>query len=154
MAEPKVWVFFYGSFINLNVLRGAGLVPDRVEVARLGGFDIVIGPLANLVRSDQHSVYGILVTATHAELGRLYDYARDKLGGTYLAEAVLVETGGTWRAALCYIAPEMEPSPPSSDYIDRHGFPAWYLARRDDWSAPLQCLKEKRGATRAANEET
>jgi hypothetical protein len=136
MAEPKVWVFFYGSFINLDVLRGAGLVPDRVEVARLGGFDIVIRPLANLVRSDQHSVYGILVTATHSELGRLYDYARDKLGGTYLPEAVLVETNGTWRPALCYISPQMEPGMSSNDYIDRivvparqHGFPAWYLAR-------------------------
>src|SRR5262249_60689008 len=81
MTEPKVCVFFYGSFINLDVLRGAGLVPGRVEVARLGGFDIVIRPLANLVRSVPHSVYGILATATHAELGRLYDYARDKLGG-------------------------------------------------------------------------
>ena len=66
MTEPKVWVFFYGSFINLDVLREAGLVPDRVEVARLGGFDIVIRPLANLIRSDQHSVYGILVTANLA----------------------------------------------------------------------------------------
>ncbi len=136
MAEPRVWVFFYGSFINPDVLRGAGLVPDRVEVARLGGFDIVIRPLANLVRSDQHSVYGILVTATHAELGRLYDYARDKLGGSYLPEAVLAETNGTGRPALCYIAPERGPGTASNDYIDRivvparrHGFPAWYLAR-------------------------
>jgi hypothetical protein len=140
MAEPKVWVFFYGSFINLEVLRGAGLVPDRVEVARLGGFDIVIGPLANLIRSDQHSVYGILVTATHAELGRLYDYARDQLGGTYLPEAVLAETSGAWRPALCYIAPPMEPRPPANDYLDRivvparqHGFPAWYLARLEEF---------------------
>jgi hypothetical protein len=135
MAEPKVWVFFYGSFINPDVLRGAGLVPDRVEVARLAGCDIVIRPLANLVRSEQHSVYGILVAATHAELGRLYDYARDTLGGTYLPEAVLAETAGAWRPALCYIAPHLEPGTPSNDYIDRivtparqHGFPAWYVA--------------------------
>jgi hypothetical protein len=136
MSEPKVWVFFYGSFINLDVLRGAGLVPERVEVARLSGFDIVIRPLANLIRSEQVSVYGILVTATHAELGRLYDYARDQLGGLYLPEAVLVETSGGWRAALCYLAPQLEPRTPANDYLDRigvaarqHGFPAWYLAR-------------------------
>ena len=136
MTELKVWVLFYGSFINLDVLRGTGLAPDRVEVARLGGFDIVVRPLANLIRSDQHSVYGILAKATHAELGRLYDYARDTLGGTYLPEAVLAETAGAWRPALCYIAPHMEPGAPSNDYIDRiviparqHGFPAWYLAR-------------------------
>jgi hypothetical protein len=27
MAKPKVWVFFYGSFINLDVLRGRALSP-------------------------------------------------------------------------------------------------------------------------------
>jgi hypothetical protein len=26
MAEPKVWVFFYGSYINFGVLREVGLV--------------------------------------------------------------------------------------------------------------------------------
>src|SRR5262249_17712645 len=136
MTEPKVWVFFYGSFINLDVLRGAGLVPDRVEVARLSGFDIAIRPLANLIRSDQDSVYGILVAASHAELGRLYDYARDQLGGLYLPEAVLAETSGAWRPALCYLAPQLEPRTAANDYLDRivvaarqHGFPAWYLAR-------------------------
>jgi hypothetical protein len=36
MDEPKVWVFFYGSFINRQVLARGGLVPDRVEVARSG----------------------------------------------------------------------------------------------------------------------
>jgi hypothetical protein len=69
-------------------------------------------------------------------LGRLYDYARDKLGGTYLPEAVLAETTGGWRPAQYYIAPQMEPGTPSNDYIDRivipakqHGFQAWYLGR-------------------------
>jgi hypothetical protein len=27
MAEPTVWTFFYGSFINLDVLNRAGYVP-------------------------------------------------------------------------------------------------------------------------------
>jgi hypothetical protein len=83
MTAPRVWTFFYGSFINLEVLAAQGLVPERHEVARLSGFDIQIRPLANLVRAEQHCVYGILATATHGQLGRLYDYARDGLGGTY-----------------------------------------------------------------------
>jgi hypothetical protein len=40
MAEPKVWVFFYGSYMNLEVLREVDLVPQRWEIGRLGGFDI------------------------------------------------------------------------------------------------------------------
>jgi hypothetical protein len=134
---PKVWTFFYGSFINLEILRGIGFTPGRHEVARLGGFDIRIRPLANLIRSGQHSVYGIVAPATHDELRLLYDHARDSLGGTYLPEPVLVELlDGGWRAALCYIDPEPDDRPASDDYIDRivrpvkdYGFPDWYIAR-------------------------
>ena len=137
MAEPEVWTLFYGSFINLEVLKTVDYVPARYEVAKLAGFDIRINPLANLVRAEQHCVYGIVATATHDELRRLYDYARDGLGGTYLPEPVLVETrDGKLRPALCYIAPAMEPRPPTNDYIDRivgparvYGFPDWYVAR-------------------------
>lgn len=56
-------VFFYGSFINRDVLAASGLIPERVEVARLWGFDISIQPLANLVRSDECCVYGIVCEA-------------------------------------------------------------------------------------------
>jgi hypothetical protein len=141
MMEPTAWTFFYGSFINLEVLKHVDLVPERYEVARLNGFDIRIQPLANLVRSGQHCVYGIVAPATHAELDRLYAYARDGLGGTYLPEAVLVETmDGTWRPALCYIAPTMEAKPASNDYIDRivgpareYGFPDWYISRLESF---------------------
>lgn len=68
MSDPKVVTFFYGSYMNPTVLREVDLIPDRVDVARLPGFDIEIHPLANLIASDQHTVYGILATATHAEL--------------------------------------------------------------------------------------
>src|SRR6266568_7937317 len=88
MAESKVWTFFYGSYINMNVLREVNYYPEKWEVARLPGFDICIRPRANLMRSEQHSVYGILATGTHAELGRLYAHAKDVLGETYLPEAV------------------------------------------------------------------
>src|SRR5262249_57809154 len=92
MAGPQVWVFFYGSYMNRGVLREVGLEPQRWEAARLDGFDIQVRPRANLVRSDRHSVYGVLATATHAELARLYAHARDVLGEAYLPEAVLAGT--------------------------------------------------------------
>jgi hypothetical protein len=138
MAEPKVWTYFYGSFINLDVLQQAGFIPERFEVARLNGFDIRIEPLANLVRSDQHCVYGIVAPTTHEELRRLYS---QEWVGTYLPEPVLVETlDGKWRAAFCYLAPSPAPRPASDDYIDRivtparqHGFPEWYIARLESF---------------------
>jgi len=133
-TAPKVAVFFYGSFINLEVLAKSDLRPDEVEVARLPGFDLRIQPLANIVRSDRHVVYGIVCEATHAELTRIY--GQDWVG-TYLPEAVLVETdGGRWIPALCYIDPSPKPAPAALDYIERiagparaFGFPDWYVER-------------------------
>ena len=138
MAEATVWTFFYGSNINPKVLKKVDYVPSQVEVARLHGFDIQIRPLANLVRSDRHCVYGILATGTHKELDRLYGrYVRDELGAVYLPEAVLCEKlDGTFMPALCYIAPETEPAPATDEYLDRIivparelGFPDWYIER-------------------------
>jgi len=117
---PTVWTFCYGSYMNFNVLKEVNLVPQEWEVGRLYGFDIVIRPRANLIRSPRHFVYGILATATHEELTRLYAHARDVMGETYLPEAVLVETlDGKWRPSLCYIAPAMQPRPAANDSIDR-----------------------------------
>ena len=138
MSGQRVRVFFYGSFINRKVLAEVDMVPDRVEVGRLSGFDIRIQPLANLVRSDRHCVYGLVCESTHEDLGRLY--GQDWVG-TYLPEAVLVETSaGRLLPALCYIAPVGEPSQATSAYIERitvpareYGFPRWYLQRLDSF---------------------
>lgn len=141
MAESRLWVFFYGSYMNPEVLKEVGIAPYEWEVAKVYGYDIVIQPRANLLRSDRECVYGILTTATHAELERLYNHAQGLLGETYLPEAVLAETmSGAWRPALCYLAPSMEAKPAASDYVERilkpareHSFPKWYIERLESF---------------------
>ena len=125
-TDPEVWTFFYGSYINLDVLRDVDYAPRRYETAWLPGFDITIRPLANLLRCEQRTVYGIVATGTHAELARLYDHAENVLGGRYLPEAVLVATD----------------RPAAGDYVDRiiepgkkHGFPRWYIDRLESFKA-------------------
>ena len=112
-------------------------MPERHEAARLDGFDIRIAPRANLVRSDAHVVWGMLATATHRELARLYAHAHDVLGEIYLPEAVLARTAaGDHRPALCYICPEMGPRQAEAAYVERIvaaarklGLPDAYVAR-------------------------
>ena len=141
MDDPRVLTFFYGSFINTAVLSEVELVPEHIEVARLPGYDITIRPLANLVPSDRHTVYGILATATHAELERLYFHAREVLGGVYLPHPVLAQDGaGRAQPALCYIAPSLPPAPAKAEYLARivgparsYGFPAWYVERLESF---------------------
>src|SRR5579862_2318640 len=107
----KVWVFFYGSYMNFDVLREVDYVPEESFVARLSGYDIAIRPRANLIRSDERLVYGVAATATHDELDRLYtEHALGKLGERYRPQAVLVETlVGTFMPALTYICSDMVP---------------------------------------------
>jgi hypothetical protein len=136
-SQPLVWVFFYGTFINADVCATADAQLRDVELAQLHGFDIQIGPLANLVRSEQHSVYGIIARMNHEELGRLYTMG---WVGTYLPEAVLVKADRRWVPAMTYIKPEMARAPAANDYIDRianpgraYGFPEWYLQRLESF---------------------
>ncbi len=138
MTMPRVRVFFYGSFIKKEVLAESGVIPDNVELGRVWGFDIRIQPLADLVRSDRHCVYGIVCEITHADLDKLYG---QEWVGSYLPEAVLVETDqGRLLPALCYIAPPRSVEPARDDYIDRivgpareYGFPEWYIQRLESY---------------------
>jgi hypothetical protein len=141
MSDPEVSVFFYGSYMNRAVLAEVGLAPRRFEVASLPGFEIVVAPRANLLRAPGQLVIGVLATATHVELARLYAHAKDVLGEVYLPEAVLVRTrDGAYEPALCYIAPRMTERTPDPAYLERIlaparelGFPAWYLARLESF---------------------
>ena len=141
MKESKVWVFFYGSYMDLNILKDFDVLPEQSEVARVNGYEIVIQPRANMIRSDRACVYGVLMTVTHAELDRLYVRIQNDFGETYLPEPVLAETlSGTWRPALCYIAPSMEARAAANDYVERivkparelH-FPTWYIERLESF---------------------
>lgn len=135
MAIPNVDVFFYGSFINRDVLARGGFIVDRVDVAKLWGFDIRIRTLATLVPSDRDCVYGIICPASHAALDRLY--AQDWLGAAYHPYPVIVQTNNRHLTpALCYIAEPDPPARPAADYVSwivsaarELGFPNWYVDR-------------------------
>jgi len=102
--ERKAWTFFYGSFVNPQVLSNADVFPTDAQRERLDGWDIVIEPRATLRPSDECCVYGILAKVSHADLDKLY--AKDWFGfGAYLPEAVNIAIdNGRYVPAMCYIA--------------------------------------------------
>ena len=139
----RVWVFFYGSYMNLDVLKEADLIPGAYEVVSLPGYDIEIAPRANIFQDPNAVVHGIIASATHQELDRLYsEHAQKKLGGLWLPEAVIVsDQQGRLRSALTYIAPELAPGPTDEAYVERialpaeaYGFPAEYVAKLRSFS--------------------
>lgn len=134
IEEKRVAVFFYGSFMRRDVMARGGFQPAHIEVVKLSGFDIRIDPHANIIRSDQHCIYGILVHATHEELNSLY--SMDGVG-IFLPEAVNVELqNGSLQAALCYIPPVRISKPADVAYLERliattqeYEFPTWYVKK-------------------------
>jgi AIG2-like family len=132
--NKRIAAFFYGSFIRREVMALGGLHPSSIEVVKLSGYDIAFDPHANIFRSDQHAVCGILVHPSHEELHKLY--ARDGVG-VFLPEAVVVETSNSrLLPAMCYMPPMRGTEPPDLVYVERiieaakqHGFPAWYVNR-------------------------
>lgn len=134
--EKKVWVFFYDSYMNMALLQERDIVPESIDVAKLSGFDIVVGPEANVVARFDTSVFGVLTTATHAELKRLYEEP-------YFPEAVIVQLlDGSIQAALCYMAHSIKVQPANNAVLDcivqgakKYGFSQSYIKHLESYRA-------------------
>jgi AIG2-like family len=136
MSAHLVDVFFYGSYINFKVLAEVNINERPHKVAWLNGYELVISPLANIIKEHSSVVFGIVTKLTHSELERLYtEHAQHKLGGIYLPEAILVSTDtDSIVPALTYISHDMKTEHAEPDYVDRilnpakkYGFPGKYL---------------------------
>jgi hypothetical protein len=130
----RIPAFFYGSFIRKDIMALGDFYPDRIEVAKLNGYDIAFDPHANIFRCDNCAICGVLVYPSHEELNKLY--ARDGVG-TFLPEAVVVETiDHKLVPAMCYMPPTRGIAAADTEYVDKlinagidHGFPSWYVDR-------------------------
>jgi Gamma-glutamyl cyclotransferase, AIG2-like len=97
--KRRVEVFFYGLFMDEELLRGKGLEPEGGEIAAIDGFALHIGQRAALVPTPGAKVYG-LVSLTRSELDRLYSESSVQ---AYKPQAVLAQlASGGVVAALCY----------------------------------------------------
>jgi hypothetical protein len=101
-------VFFYGLFMDADVLREHGAHPTGACRVSVPGFSLVIGQRATLVPDPEGRVYGMLMDLSSGEIERLYSEPSVRM---YRPEAVLAELDdGSPVAALCFNLPE--PPPP------------------------------------------
>ena len=143
-TPKRVWVFFYGTVMHPGVLRDEfGVVPAEVAPARLAGFELRLRPRANLLRAERSYAYGALAAITHEEIAALYARIEESFGIRYLPEPVLAEAlDGTYRPALCYIAPYMDDAPAAQGYVKQLagcvralGLPEWYAGHVESFGA-------------------
>jgi hypothetical protein len=100
MSDRRIDVFFYGLFMDIDILREAGVAPLNPRRAYVDDFALRIGQRATLVPSAGSRAYGMLFALTRSELERLYTAPGLE---QYRAEAVLAQSlEGKPAPALCY----------------------------------------------------
>jgi len=104
MTERSVDAFFYGLFMDVDILREKQVTPVNPRPAYVEGFALRIGERATLLPSLGARAFGMLISLTHRELSRLYSGPGLE---QYRPEAVLVRTfKGELASALCYNLPD------------------------------------------------
>ena len=100
MTDRRIDAFFYGLFMDVDVLRESKVAPGNPRRAYVADFALRIGQRATLLPAAGARAYGMLIALTHRELERLYTAPGLE---QYRPEAVLAQTlGGTLVPALCY----------------------------------------------------
>jgi hypothetical protein len=133
MTAPRIDAFFYGLFMDTDLLRAKGVHPVNIRAACVPGLELRIGQRATLLRIPEASAYGLVMELTHVELEQLYSEASVR---AYRPEAVLAElTDGSRIPALCFnLVVPLGPEEGNSEYaaklrnLARHlGLPAGYV---------------------------
>jgi len=133
MDPRRVDGFFYGLFMDTEVLRQAGTQPSDPRPAHVDDFALRIGRRATLVPSPGARAFGMLIALTHPELRRLYTAPGLE---DYRPEAVIAHpSGGPATPALCYnLLQAPEPQERNPEYAMRlqrvlrdMGFPPEYV---------------------------
>jgi hypothetical protein len=121
----KIDVFFYGLFMDEDLLQSKGVTPTNLRLASVSGFQLRIGNRATLVPAQSGRVFGLIASLSHVELERLYSEPSVR---AYRPEGVLASlSNGEVLAALCFNLPE----PPSAE------------ERNADYAAELRSLAER-----------
>ncbi len=118
MNTRRISVFFYGLFMDTDLLRQRGVHPANVRRGSLPGFSLRIGKRATLVPHSEGRVFGLVMDLSHDEIDRLYAEASVRV---YRPEAVGCELeDGSQVPVLCFNLPEA-PSPDerNSEYAER-----------------------------------
>ena len=134
MESRRIDVFFYGLFMDAEILRAKGLHPTDGRQACVSGMALRIGRRATLVPEPGKSVYGFVFRLSHEEIEQLY---AEPSVAAYRPEAVIAQLADQSRIpALCFnLPPSSETEPANPEYAEklralasRLGLPAEYAA--------------------------
>ena len=134
MTDRRTDGFFYGLFMDSDVLQKYQIVAVNPRQAYVDNFALRIGDRATLVPTAGARAYGMVYAMTHAELSRLYGASGLE---QYRAEALVIQTlNGEALPALCYnLKDPPQANAKNEEYtgklraaLSKLGFPAEYIA--------------------------
>jgi gamma-glutamyl AIG2-like cyclotransferase len=116
--DRRVDAFFYGLFMDTDILRQSGVAPLNPRRAYVEDYALHIGQRATLVPRAGSRAYGMVFALTHAELDRLY---KAPVLDQYRPEAVLAHPlEGPPTPAICFNLVEApQPHERNPDYAGR-----------------------------------
>jgi len=131
-------VFFYGLFMDEDLLKSKGLNPSSAKNARVVGYGLRIGKRATLVASPEEQTYGTIIQLAEEELDILYG---EESVEDYRPEAVTaIDTNGNTLTAVCYILPPEKLSGQNKAYAKslvkvtkKLGLPEKYIGEVERW---------------------
>ena len=107
MTDHRIDVFFYGLFMDENLLHCHKVVPLCPRRAYIDNYTLRIGERATLLPTSGARAYGMVYSMTHDDLEKLYIIPGLQ---QYRPEAVLAHTlDGETLPALCYNLIQMPP---------------------------------------------
>jgi hypothetical protein len=127
-----VRVFFYGLFMDENLLARKGIKPSEINLGFVDGYGLRIGERATLIRCPDSRAYGAMMDIAPSDATELY--SEESVSG-YVPEPVIVELmDGKQVEATCYNLPSDKVTGTNKRYADslleiatRLDFPDFYL---------------------------
>jgi hypothetical protein len=123
-------IFFYGLFMDENLLRAKGVEPRKPRRAVVRDYQLKIGQRAMLVRQPSAQAYGMVYALSESEIKSLYSEAGLEM---YHPEVVVVtfEDGSASEVTTFNLSRESATEEPNLAYaaklrlvLERLGFPA------------------------------
>ena len=127
-------VFFYGLFMDENLLVKKGIAAKHAVVGYVDGFRLRIGERATLQRSAGARTYGVMMEVSANEVRELY---AESSVSDYVPESVTVELiNGNITEATCYNLPSNKVTGTNKRYAEallelanQLGLPETYLGQ-------------------------
>jgi len=96
-------VFFYGLFMDMDILKKNGINPTNPRKGCLNNYTLKIGTRASLIQSENEKAYGIIMTINDEEIVKLYS---EKSVADYIPEKVEIVTEvNEYLTVTCYNLP-------------------------------------------------